>query len=117
MTTRQQFNLILLGVTALGLWGCAESLTKDTAQMRTLNGVKLISQSSNDGQDSTTMTQASYRIKADQRLLFRYESLSNVADQISTENGKKVEVLIATLDASALADAQKSLKICPLKKN
>ena len=112
------FQLSLLGLTACqGL--VDPKIVTDQQQNYSLTGVKAIRASSNDPADASSFGQQSFTIESDARLLLRFEELSKYVNEVRTEDGKKVELLISPSNASAqgMDDAQKDLSVCAVTRN
>lgn len=100
--------------------GCAEDLNFgriSEPQTFSLDGVKWISPRVDDPSEESTLTQSSYSISSEGRLLLRFESLGSKANEISLGQERKVTVTIALNSGESLSSARQSLRICPLVKN
>ena len=109
--------LVALGALSMmsALSGCEyETVVEDQSQLRTLDGVKLITSDITDGEDTRTFSQYSYDLGPQRRLLLRFESLLAESDQVRTDDGRKVELGIGIPDATQAALAQQKIKVCPI---
>lgn len=117
MKTLLPFPLLLSSMFS----GCGANLDfgRKIAEPQTfsLDGVKWISPRIEDPADASTLTQSTYSISSEGRLLLRFESLKDKAGEISLGKERKVTLTLALDSGENLASARSSLRICPLVKN
>jgi hypothetical protein len=82
-----------------------------------MDGVKLLSTSITDSQDPRSMTQATYPISVNSRLLVRLEDFLEKVDQVSLASGNGVSVVITLSDVADAGAAGSHFKVCPVLKN
>lgn len=97
------------------LTGCGLDLgVPATPQLYSLDGVKLLVQSNDKGQDPSTFLQATYSIDPSHRLLLRFENLETQVGSVDLSQGKTVQMRLAVPDASQTAAAISTLKLYPV---
>lgn len=67
--------------------------------------------------DPASYGQSTYLIHSTSHLLLRFESLSQYANRIDTNSGKKIELLLSVPTAAEQANAITSVRVCPINKS
>ena len=100
---------ILLGCGQLGFENALPSIVHEYS----LSGVKAISPELNRGDEPRSFLQESYPLSSTQRLLLRFEKLSDHLSSIDSSEGKLLELKVY-LDAESIPE---DLKLCPVERN
>jgi len=85
-------------------------------QAFSFDGIKLISDSIDDGRSEETYNQMSYVVSPTSRILIRYEDLANRVDQVHT--GKlPIRVRLTAIDTAAADIVRNHFHVCPITSN
>jgi hypothetical protein len=116
MRIQEMLGGILL---TLSLCACGLQEVVDSERVYPLDGVKLLRSDVESPTDPSTMSQSTYELSRDSRLLLRLETLSEHAEKIRTMDGHSVKLIVtpkATSDAER-EQARSRLQLCALTRN
>lgn len=112
-------NLLLLLSLAWITTGCGLALPEGgtVPEQYSLDGIKYITPSITNGNDSRSWLQETYAVSPQSRLLLRYEDFQNNVTAINVNGTNKVQLQIT---GASLADATTGLtaaQVCPVTRN
>ncbi len=108
-----------LSLLPLALAGCGLQEVVDSERVHPLDGVKLVRASVASPTDPSTIGRPEYLIDSDSRLLMRLESLQEHADEIRTDEGYSLKLVVTPIASSASGreEARARLQLCALARN
>jgi hypothetical protein len=91
----------------------------DSERLYPLDGVKLVKADIDSPSDPSTTQQPEYALDPSARLLLRFESLGTYANEIRTESGHAIEVLVnpRVSNHEELETVRSKLQLCSLARN
>jgi len=115
------FAVLVLGLvpmlTACGIGGLGEPKVPYYIESYNMDGTKLIANGVSNQNDPNTYTQNQYTLKSGQRLLIRFENLSNHVESIKNSWDNELHLRLVPTSNTDAETLKGSIRLCPITKN
>jgi hypothetical protein len=117
-------TIVIFLIAMIILNSCGEILDVDdadgsvfTQEIRSLDGVKLISPDIASAQDASSFQEVRYTLSPRSRLLLRLENLGDLSGEVIISESKRMHFQLSPLATQDVDGLRAGVKLCPLLKN